>query len=93
MDAHEPESGLTGRDAQLASLVRHAAWPEFLRALDEQIDAETLRFARDAMRQEDGGISEGDLQYRRGVVRGLQQAVRVAQGARARFDRHSEEEK
>lgn len=92
MAAHEPESSLTARDAQLASLVKHASWPEFLKAMDEQIDQETIRFARDAMRQEQGGISEGDLQYRRGVIRGLQQAVKVAHGAKVRFDRHSEEE-
>lgn len=93
MAAHEPESGLTARDAQLASLVKNAAWPEFLKALDEQIDTATVMFARDAMRQAEGGIPEGDLQFRRGVIHGIRQAVKVAHGARARFDRHSEEEK
>lgn len=92
MAAQEPESSLSSREAQLASLVKHPGWPEFLKALDEQIDLEVQRFAKEAMRQEQGGVSEGDLQHRRGVVRGMQQAVRVAHGAKARFDRHAEEE-
>lgn len=87
MAVADTESSLSGRDAQLASLVKHAAWPEFLAALDDLIDAETMRLARDAMLRESGGIGEGELQHHRGVVHGIRQAVKVAHTARARFDK------
>lgn len=87
MAVADTESGLTGRDAQLASLVRHAAWPEFLKALDEHIDEQTVRLAKQAMLRESGGIGEGELQFHRGVVHGIRQAVKLAHAARARFDK------
>lgn len=87
----DTDSSLNARAGLLASLVAQPGWAEYVKLLDEQIDAEVLRFARQAMQTEHGGVSEGDLQYRRGVIRGLQQATRAAHGARLRFDRTEEE--
>ena len=81
------DSPLHGRDAQLAKLVQVPEWQAYTSMLAEQIDTEVLRFAHAAMAQHQGGIGEGDLQYRRGKIAGLKHAVRAAHGAKLRLDK------
>lgn len=81
------ESPLHHRDALLKKLVEHSSWPAYVQMLDEQINTEVERFAHAAMAQHQGGVSEGDLQYRRGKIAGLKHAVRAAHGAKLRLDK------
>lgn len=73
--------------SQLRSLEQHPGWAAYLRVADELITEQIQAFARKCMARDMGGITEGELQYRRGMVRGIQMISRTPQLERKKFEK------